>query len=221
MSISSGGRSWKIWRHSLPLWKAFSHWRIKVEEEHLKMWKLFAVFVVLMLVPTLSPAQSGHSPYTGQEQRAIKALSDDEVQALLNGQGMGLAKVAELNHYPGPRHVLDMATQLGLSDTQRAETQQIYDRMHQEAVRLGNLLIAKERELDRLFATNEIDVPTLQRVVQAIAQLQGELRIAHLQAHVDMKRILSLDQIAQYDVLRGYGASGQADAPSARQHGKH
>jgi Spy/CpxP family protein refolding chaperone len=185
------------------------------------MWKLFAVFVVLMLVPALSTAQSGHSPYAGQETRAIKALSADEIQALLSGQGMGLAKAAELNHYPGPRHVLDMTPQLGLSDTQRAETQQIYDRMHQEAVRLGNLLIAKERELDRLFATNEIDAPTLQRVVQAIALLQGELRITHLQAHVDMKRILSPDQIARYEVLRGYGASGQADVPSAHQHGKH
>jgi Spy/CpxP family protein refolding chaperone len=185
------------------------------------MWKLFAVFVVLMLVPTLSPAQSGHSPYVGQGSRAIKALADDEIQALQNGQGMGLAKAAELNHYPGPRHVLDMAAQLGLSETQRAETQQIYDRMYQEAVRLGNLLIAKESELEHLFASNEIDASTLQGVVQAIAQLQGELRIAHLQAHLDVKHILSPDQITRYDVLRGYRASGQADVPSAHQHGKH
>jgi Spy/CpxP family protein refolding chaperone len=205
----------------LSLWKAFSHRRIKVEEEHLKMWRLFSVCVVLMLVPTLSPAQSGHSPYTSQEARAIKALSDDEIQALLNGQGMGLAKAAELNHYPGPRHVLDMASQLGLSETQRTEVQRIYDRMHHEAIRLGNLLIAKESELDRLFANKEIDAPTLQRVAQAIAQLQGELRITHLQAHLDMKHILSSDQVAQYDVLRGYRASGQADAPSTHQHGKH
>src|ERR671925_2141839 len=135
---------------------------------------LWGVMAVLM-VPSLALPQHRDMPYAGQEKHTIKALADEERQALLNGQGMGLAKAAELNHYPGPRHVLDMASQLGLSDTQRAETQQIYDRMHQEAVRLGNLLIAKERELDRLFATNEIDVPTLQRVVQAIAQLQGEL----------------------------------------------
>ncbi len=185
------------------------------------MGKLFSVFVGLVLIPTLTLAQSGHSPYAGQETGVIKALSDDEIQAFLNGQGMGLAKAAELNHYPGPRHVLDMASQLDLSETQRAETQQIYDRMHQEAVRLGNLLMAKERELDRLFATNKIDAPMLQSVVQAIAQLQGELRITHLQAHVDMKHILSSDQIAQYDVLRGYRASGQTDAPSTHQHGKH
>src|SRR5437899_1240812 len=111
------------------------------------MWKLFSMLVVLMLMPTLSPAQSGQKPYAGQERREVKALSADEIQALLNGQGMGLAKAAELNRYPGPRHVLDMASQLGLSEIQRAETQQIYDRMHQEAVRLGNLLIDKESEL--------------------------------------------------------------------------
>jgi Spy/CpxP family protein refolding chaperone len=185
------------------------------------MYKLWWMMAVLMMLPTFVLAQSSHSPYAAQEQRAIKALSDDGIRALLNGQGMGLAKAAELNHYPGPRHVLDMASQLGLSETQRAEAQQIYDHMHQEAVRLGNLLIAKERELDRLFASKEIDVPTLQDVVRAIAQLQGELRITHLQAHVDMRHILSPDQIARYDVLRGYEASGQADAPSAHQHGKH
>jgi Spy/CpxP family protein refolding chaperone len=185
------------------------------------MWKLFSVCIIVMLVLALSPAQSGQKPYAGQESRVIKGLSADEIHALRNGQGMGLAKAAELNHYPGPRHVLDMATQLGLSETQRAETQQIYDRMHQEAVRLGNLLIAQESELDRLFADREIDVPRLQRIVQAIAQFQGELRITHLQAHMDMKHILSPDQIAQYDALRGYRANGQADAPSPHQHGTH
>jgi Spy/CpxP family protein refolding chaperone len=192
-----------------------------VEEEHLKMWKLFSAFAVLVLMPTLSPAQSSHAPYAGQERRDMKALSDEEIRALLDGQGLGLAKAAELNHHPGPRHVLDMASQLGLSETQRAEAQQIYDRMHQEAVRLGKLLVAKESELDRLFANNDIDVPALQRIVRAIAQLQGELRITHLQAHIDMKRILSSQQIAQYDVLRGYRANGQAEAPGVHQHGTH
>jgi hypothetical protein len=185
------------------------------------MSKFFWILGLWVGLPALVLAQSGHSPYAGQEQRAIKALSDDEIQELLHGQGMGLAKVAELNHYPGPRHILDMASQLGLSETQRTEAQQIYDRMHHEAIRLGNLLIAKERELDRLFANNEIDAPTLQRVVQAIAQLQDELRITHLQAHLDMKHILSSDQVALYDVLRGYRANGQADAPGTHQHGKH
>ena len=46
-------------------------------------------------------------PYSGQQGRMIKALSSKEVQGLLQGKGMGMAKAAELNQYPGPRHVLD------------------------------------------------------------------------------------------------------------------
>ena len=42
------------------------------------------------------------SPYAGQESRAIKALSDSEIDDLANGRGMGLAKAGELNGYPSP-----------------------------------------------------------------------------------------------------------------------
>ena len=43
--------------------------------------------------------------YAGQQARSIKALDDAEIDTLLNGRGMGLARAAELNHYPGPKHV--------------------------------------------------------------------------------------------------------------------
>lgn len=43
------------------------------------------------------------SPYVGQEYREIKALSTQEISDYMSGRGMGLAKAAELNGYPGPR----------------------------------------------------------------------------------------------------------------------
>jgi Spy/CpxP family protein refolding chaperone len=168
------------------------------------MHKAFWVPIAVLMLPTLALAQHGHSPYAGQDQRAIKALSDEEIQALLNGQGMGLAKVAELNHYPGPKHALELATELQLSEAQRTEAEQIYDRMHQEAVRLGALIIDREKELNQLFATQAVDSDALQALTKQIAQLQGDLRLAHLQAHVEMKRVLSPEQINKYDALRGY-----------------
>jgi Spy/CpxP family protein refolding chaperone len=171
------------------------------------MWKIFWGGIAVLMMTALAIAQHGHSPYAGQETRAIKALSEEELQALLSGQGMGLAKAAELNHYPGPRHVLDLAVRLQLSETQRAETQQIYDRMQHEAVRLGALLVDKERELDHLFVAETVDSQTLQHLTKQIAQLQGDLRLAHLQAHVEMKRLLSHEQINTYGALRGYTVS--------------
>ncbi len=179
------------------------------------------VFVVVLMVPALALAQHDHSPYASQEKRELKAFSEEEIQALFSGQGMGLAKAAELNHYPGPRHVLDLAAQLQLSETQRAEMQRIYDSMHEEAVHLGALIVDREQELDHLFATAQVNSDNLHSLVRQIAQLHGDLRLVHLQAHVEVKRRLSHEQIDTYDALRGYAtAAGPAShtGPHQRQH---
>ena len=44
--------------------------------------------------------------------RSIKALSDQQIADLGAGRGMGLALAAELNGYPGPSHVLELADKL-------------------------------------------------------------------------------------------------------------
>src|SRR6266566_2372668 len=81
---------------------------------------------------TASLAQTT-SPYAGQEQRSIKALSDREISDLTEGRGLGLAKAAELNSYPGPLHVLQLANEIGLSDEQRKAADSLYANMRQGA----------------------------------------------------------------------------------------
>lgn len=58
------------------------------------------------------------SAYAGQADRAIEALSPERVRGLLAGGWMGLAKAAELNGLPGPKHVLDLAEPLVLTPDQ-------------------------------------------------------------------------------------------------------
>lgn len=178
------------------------------------------LLVALSMTWGLASAQPSHSPYAGQEHQAIKALSEAEIEALRQGRGMGLAKAAELNHYPGPMHVLELADSLQLSEVQRTATQQIYARMHAEAVRLGPLIVAQEQALDRLFAHQQTVGSKLQEVVREIARLQGELRLVHLQAHVDMQAVLAPEQIATYDALRGYGAHSHPSGPATPHHGR-
>jgi len=173
--------------------------------------KFFAAFFVF---PLIAFSQTQSSSYAGQEQRAIRALSPQDVKMYLEGHGMGLAKAAELNHYPGPRHVLDSATELKLSHEQFTRTQQIFEAMHNSAVTLGKRIVEKEKQLDSLYATQKISEAQLRAVVGEIAGLQGELRIVHLNAHLEMKKVLTPAQTAKYDELRGYGKS-------TAQHGKH
>jgi Spy/CpxP family protein refolding chaperone len=164
------------------------------------------ILMIAAAVSSAAYAQTSQTPYAGEDKREIKALSPDEIQAYQNGQGMGFAKAAELNQFPGPKHVLELATELKLTDQQKTETQQIYDRMHTEAVRLGDLIIGKEKALDHLFTSKQINSQRLRQTVADISRLQGELRVLHLQAHLETRRILSPDQIKQYDGLRGYGS---------------
>jgi hypothetical protein len=153
------------------------------------------------------------SPYAGQEQRPIKALADDEIRDLREARGMGLAKAAELNSYPGPLHVLQFASELKLSDAQRTATEALYAEMRNKAQRVGMKIIEAERNLDTAFADRRIDAATLSDQIGQIATLRGELRAVHLQTHLAQRMLLTPQQIDRYDMLRGYNHRTTQAAP--------
>jgi len=154
-------------------------------------------------------AQERPSPYADETDREIKALAPEEAAGLLDGAGLGFAKAAELNGIPGPRHVLDLTSELALSDEQRSRVQVVYDRMHAEAVELGALVVELERELDRALADQRLTSEEVERLTIEIGNARGRLRATHLVAHLETAEVLSSEQIARYGHLRGYsGHSG-------------
>jgi Spy/CpxP family protein refolding chaperone len=167
--------------------------------------KIFFIFVMIA-VPSVVFGQ-GHHPYAGLEQRAVKALSEQQIADLKAGRGMGLALPAELNGYPGPSHVLENADALGLSADQRDRTKNLFDTMKAEAVPVGEQLIEQETKLDRLFADREITPATLGAVTEEIGATQARLRQIHLKYHLTMMDVLSPAQVERYRELRGYGVN--------------
>lgn len=145
------------------------------------------------------------SPYAGQESREIKALSPEDVSAYEAGKGMGFAKTAELNGFAGPAHVLELATQLQLTPDQRDRTEALFTAMQTQASASGRSLVARERELDTLFAARTITPTQLAASLQEIATLQSQIRDAHLHAHLAQVEILTPEQNTRYALLRGYG----------------
>jgi len=177
---------------------------------------LFA-FLVIVVTSTASSMAQTTSPYAGQQERTIKALSNRDTGDLLEGCGMGLAKAGELNSYPGPLHVLQLADQLGLSETQRRSTDALYAKMRDEAVPLGRQIIEAERTLDRAFADGRIEPAILRSQLDAIAILQGNLRTVHLETHLAQRSLLTPEQISRYHALRGYG--NNRTAQDSHKHG--
>ena len=153
--------------------------------------------VVLLLSGALlftGLAAAQESPYAGQEQREIKALSAE-------------------HGYPGPKHVLELRQELGLSLDQLQEIQRAFEAMRGEAMRLGGEIVERERQLDAAFASEAIDAASLTRMTEEIGRLNGQLRSVHLRAHLDTARILSPHQRMLYVQLRGYVPDGG--------HGRH
>jgi len=159
------------------------------------------------------------SPYAGQERHDIKSLSPQEVTALLAGQGAGFAKAAELNGYPGPMHVIELADQLALTPQQLQSTRQLMHEHKERARRLGAEVVAAERALDQLFGERRADNASVASAAERIGSLQARLRAEHLNTHLLQTAVLNTEQARRYTELRGYAAdstpSGHTPGPDS------
>jgi hypothetical protein len=177
-----------------------------------------AVCVVASLILALfigSGAAQERRPYAGLQTRAIKALSAEQIADLRHGRGMGLALAAELNGYPGPKHVLELNRQLGLTGAQRAQVEQLFNTMAAEAIVIGEKLIALEAQLEHHFASRSVTPENLRQVTGDIGATQAALRNAHLQYHLLTVAELTPAQVQRYGELRGYAKGAP---PSQHRH---
>src|SRR5712671_1018586 len=117
--------------------------------------RILLAVLVAMLAAVSANADTPANPYAGQQTRSIKALSPEDIDELRKGAGMGLAKAAELNGYPGPLHVLALTKELRLTPDQMREVTDIRERMSAAAKPLGAEIIDREQELDRLFVRGQ------------------------------------------------------------------
>lgn len=148
-------------------------------------------------------------PYAGQEERGIASLSTQDIDDLANGRGWGFAKSAELNGFPGPLHILELADDLRLSDTQRSTVEDVFDRMNAKARKIGGDFIQAEGALDAAFEEGSITAQALADLTARSGALRSELRAVHLAAHLEVKPVLTRHQLMIYNKMRGYaGGSG-------------
>lgn len=182
---------------------------------------LIAVAVAALAGAGFAAADTRQSPYAGMQARAIKSLSDEEIAGLREGKGMSLALAAELNGHPGPRHVLDLAEELGLDAAQRARAQEAFDAMQARASALGAEILDLEAKLDAAFQAPGPEASAIETLTGEIGRARGALRAVHLVAHLEMDAILSAEQRGRYAALRGYAEPQAGQQGGHRGHGGH
>ncbi len=150
--------------------------------------KLFGILITVVILTPCTTAQTIPSDREGLEK----------------GEGLGMASYAEMNGYPGPKHVLELKDSLRLSPDQIATVQNLFNEMRQEALTLGKVIIAAEEDLNVAFRAGGLSEDSLFVKADQIARLRGKLRAVHLRAHLRTKGILAHGQISEYMRLRGY-----------------
>lgn len=166
---------------------------------------LLLTLALCMPWPTLAQHSHGsHTPYAGMQNRAVKSLSDSDIQELRRGGGWGLALAAELNGMPGPAHLLELKDQIPLTPDQVARTQALFDEMRKAAISTGERMITAETALEAAFAKGSVDEASLRRLLSDAESARSELRFIHLSQHYKTVQYLKPEQIKRYNVLRGY-----------------
>jgi Spy/CpxP family protein refolding chaperone len=95
------------------------------------------------------------------------------------------------------------------------ETRDLYGRMQADATEMGEQIVDKESQLDRLLTHGTIDEIELEKILKEIGQLQAKLRDIYLNSHLEQKNLLTKHQVVMYDKIRGY------DSDTHGAHGSH
>lgn len=132
----------------------------------------------------------------------LSGVSEQEKEMLLKGSGLGAGMIAMMNGYPGPKHVLEMGDELELTAAQRESIGTIYGKVKAESVKLGTELVEKDEALAALFTTGSVSTKDVEKQSREIGELQGRLRAAHLNAHVQTHAELTPAQLAKLPTMQ-------------------
>jgi len=89
--------------------------------------------------------------------------------------------------------------------------------MHTRVIEVGKKLAAGERELDAYFRLEKAERVAVLDLIREIAALRGEIRFAHVEAHLAMTALLTAQQVETYDRLRGTNTSRDSSTEPKRR----
>lgn len=161
------------------------------------------LFFMLMAAVCLAKAQD-NAVIDPEESSPIRGMAKKDFEAFRDGKPMNFTRVAELNHYPNPATVLKFSKELKLNPNQVIQLKEINAYLQRKILDMGRIIIEEEKRLDDMFHSGQVDDGSLIYRTQQYGLYQGELRNAHLQAHLKTRKVLSAEQVKKYDQLCGY-----------------
>jgi Spy/CpxP family protein refolding chaperone len=102
------------------------------------------------------------------------------------------------------RHIERLAQQLGLSDDQRAQAQPLLRNHAKEVIRLKADIDTTALDVRQLLDADPVDLAKVKPLLQTIAAKEADLRLAHITAMQDIRKLLTPEQQKQFRTMQGH-----------------
>ena len=102
------------------------------------------------------------------------------------------------------QHVEWLSQQLKLSDEQRAQVQTLLRSHAKDVIRLRAEIDTMTLDVPPLLEANPVDLAKVKQLFQAIAAKEADLRLAHVIAMQDIRKLLTPEQQKQFRTMPGH-----------------
>jgi Spy/CpxP family protein refolding chaperone len=99
------------------------------------------------------------------------------------------------------RHLEWLSQQLKLSDEQRAQVQTLLRSHAKDVIRLRAEIDTMTLDVPPLLEANPVDLAKVKQLFQAIAAKEADLRLAHVTAMQDIRKLLTPEQQKQFRTM--------------------
>ena len=102
------------------------------------------------------------------------------------------------------QHVEWLSQQLKLSDEQRTQIQTLLRSHAKDVIRLRAEIDTMTLDVPPLLEANPVDLAKVKQLFQAIAAKEADLRLAHVTAMQDIRKLLTPEQQKQFRTMPGH-----------------
>jgi len=109
--------------------------------------------------------------------------------------------MAEKNLFP-PRMLLKFQDKIGLTEDQVIKIKKMQDLFHESLIRRNADIRIKELKLNSYLEEPQVNRKKLDNMIREVAAMKTDMKIAHLNHLLDVKSILTADQLTKIEELK-------------------
>lgn len=135
--------------------------------------------------------------------RDIEALEAQKKDAHRAGQGVGSPAAARFKRVPGPQHILEASTQLGLTADQESKISALYQPIRTRVEQLNKDIDDAERALAAMFRIPPDTRPAIAPQIEKLSSSIIQLREVYMASHPGLIDVLSAEQVEVFNRISG------------------